>query len=995
MFRMIQSSRGPRAVVAVSMAIAMAFALPAGAAGDLVLSQVRAGDGHDVAERQLDFGGRGQAGDAVPLPAAPRTAAPRRFPAATVEAPAPPARGSAPPVRIGSGVGIAPGVGTGKPTAVRGLVGIHAVQGSGRVSPLLGDDVTVEGVVTAVTAKGFFLQSAPGEEDAVADTSEGVFVFTNSAAPAAASRGNRVSVSGRVAEYTPASRPHQLSITQITSPTVTLLSSGQALPVPVEITWPGLSASSAVDALERLEGMRVSAPTLAIIGPDAGRLTESTATAEATGELHVMLPFESTPFREPGIGVLDVTPLPAGVDPPDFDTNPQRLRFLSTGQVGAPVVAADGRGRVYGFVGVLDYGEAAYTLLPDPDAGLVAEDGIYLDDLPWALDEEVTIGTFNLQRFYDDIDDAGGDTVLTTEAFNRRLARTARAICVMMDSPDILGVMEVENLHTLTLLAEAINDDVIGGCRNNPEYAAHLVEGNDPGKINIGYLVSTHEVAPGTPRVQALEVTQMGKGQLLANPDGSSSLLNDRPPLLLRARIHRDATNSFPVTLIANHLRSLSGVNSLAPGANGWSSEGHRVRAKRAAQARYLAGQVQARQAADPNEKILLLGDFNAFEFSDGYVDVMGIVTGREAAPSQVLTYMDSPIVTPLTNLVHTLFPDQRYSYIHEGNRQALDHIVANQALLDVAPGTRLEFARFNAEAGGYQFGIANRISRVSDHDPAVAYIPVSTFGMANVWAAIEGIDDSTAGKPVEWRVALFNDGPVDAGDVSVDISLSEEFPGLVLTPPAGFTCTAPVAAGGRTVARCETGILPVNHSGGPRIGLRTDTLESQAGTEVMVEANVSAGNPDDYPDDNFVFASTRLTPPYADLRLSQLNAPAGGVAGPTARLEYAISNPGRDEAVAPRFELTVAAPKTKVTPVVPAGWTCTDPVYDDVSTRLTCDHAAKFLVAEDALLTFELQPGRTTEVSAHGEVSSITDDPWPTNNGQSSRFRILVRTTR
>jgi predicted extracellular nuclease len=1093
---MMQFPRGPRAAAALSIALALAHALPSHAAGDLVISEVRVGDGDDLVEvlnrggqpaalsgkslqyagpdghfgqsaalpdavlppggffllhlaadeggpaaglpvdaiarldlhepvgrlalvegiaalgcgadatpcavaarervlHQRVLGDHGQVGDAVLPPAAPRAAGSRRIAGATIQARAPAARGIAPPVRLGPGTGHAPGVGTGTPKAVRGLVGIHAVQGSGRVSPLLGDDVTVEGVVTAVTAKGFFLQSAPGEEDAGLDTSEGVFVFTNGAAPAAASRGNRVSVTGRVSEYTPASRPHQLSVTQITSPAVTFVSGGHALPAPVEITWPGLSASSPVDSLERLEGMRVSAPTLAIVGPDPGRITESTATAEATGEFHVVLPFENVPLREPGIGVLDVTPLPAGVDPPDFDTNPERLRFVSTGQAGAPVVTADGRGRVYGFVGVLDYGDAAYSLLPDPDAALVAEDGIYLDDLPWAWDEEVTIGTFNLQRFYDDVDDAGGDTVLATEAFQRRLARTARAICVMMDSPDILAVMEVENLRTLSLLAEAINDDVIGGCRENPEYAAHLVEGNDPGKINIGYLVSTREVAPGSPRVRALEVTQMGKGQLFANPDGSSSLLNDRPPLLLRARIYRDATNSFPVTLVANHLRSLNGVNSLATGSNGWSSEGHRVRAKRAAQARYLAGQVQVRQAADPNEKILLLGDFNAFEFSDGYVDVMGIVTGREAAASQVLTYMDSPIVTPLTNLVHTLPPDQRYSYIHEGNRQALDHIVANQALLDSSPDTRLEFARFNAEAGGYRFGIPDRISRVSDHDPAVAYIPVSTFGMANVWAGIEGIDDSTAGKPVEWRVAVFNDGPVDAGDVTVDIALDEEFPGLVLTPPPGFTCAAPVAAGGRTTARCQAAQLAASSSGGPRIGLRTDTLESQAGTEVMVEAEVRAGNPDDYPDDNFTFSSTRLTPPYADLQLRQVNAAPGGVAGPTGRLEFALKNNGRDEAVAPQFVLTLAAGKTKVTPVVPAGWTCAPAVNDGSTTRVTCTHAAKFLAQAEAVLAFDLLPGSTTQVSANASVASVTDDPWTLNNQIDASLRILVRTTR
>ncbi|MBN4659283.1 hypothetical protein H4F44_26235, partial [Escherichia coli] len=82
----------------------------------------------------------------------------------------------------------------------------------------------------------------------------------------------------------------------------------------------------------------------------------------------------------------------------------------------------------------------------------------------------------------------------------------------------------------------------------------------------------------------------------------------------------------FPLTVIANHLRSLNDMDALTPGPNGWSTDGERVRAKRAAQAAYLAGLVQRFQQDDPAEKIVLLGDFNEFEFNDGYVDVLGIV---------------------------------------------------------------------------------------------------------------------------------------------------------------------------------------------------------------------------------------------------------------------------------------------------------------------------------------------------------------------------------
>ena len=68
------------------------------------------------------------------------------------------------------------------PAAAQTTIPIHDVQGPGASSPIVGSTVTVDGVVTAVTSDGFFLQ----EEDAIVDadpaTSEGVFVFTSAAA---------------------------------------------------------------------------------------------------------------------------------------------------------------------------------------------------------------------------------------------------------------------------------------------------------------------------------------------------------------------------------------------------------------------------------------------------------------------------------------------------------------------------------------------------------------------------------------------------------------------------------------------------------------------------------------------------------------------------------------------------------------------------------------------------------------------------------------------
>ena len=103
------------------------------------------------------------------------------------------------------------------PAAAQTTIPIHDVQGPGGSSPIVGATVTVDGVVTAVTSDGFFLQ----EEDAIVDadpaTSEGVFVFTSSAASPLV--GCQCSVSGTVTEFVPSTDMLQPPETQITAPT--------------------------------------------------------------------------------------------------------------------------------------------------------------------------------------------------------------------------------------------------------------------------------------------------------------------------------------------------------------------------------------------------------------------------------------------------------------------------------------------------------------------------------------------------------------------------------------------------------------------------------------------------------------------------------------------------------------------------------------------------------------------------------------------------------
>ena len=56
-----------------------------------------------------------------------------------------------------------------------------------------------DNIVTAVVSNGFFMQTPDGRSDGMADTSDGIFVFTGS--PAGVTSGDSVDVTGRVQEF--------------------------------------------------------------------------------------------------------------------------------------------------------------------------------------------------------------------------------------------------------------------------------------------------------------------------------------------------------------------------------------------------------------------------------------------------------------------------------------------------------------------------------------------------------------------------------------------------------------------------------------------------------------------------------------------------------------------------------------------------------------------------------------------------------------------------
>ena len=182
---------------------------------------------------------------------------------------------------------------------------------------------------------------------------------------------------------------------------------------------------------------------------------------------------------------------------------------------------------------------------------------------------------------------------------------------------------------------------------------------------------------------------------------------------MLRAAIDGPSTNQpFEFTVVVNHLKSFLGYDD--------PKQQDNVRLKKKLQAEFLAKWVQERQTKNASEKIILLGDFNAYQFNDGILDVIGTITGKPAPKDQVMNWSDDLVNPDLINLVNKIKEDQRYSYSFDGNAQVLDHILINEAMNKHV--VNFGYARLNADFPEIYRNSDARVERFSDHDAAIAY---------------------------------------------------------------------------------------------------------------------------------------------------------------------------------------------------------------------------------------------------------------------------------
>jgi predicted extracellular nuclease len=629
--------------------------------------------------------------------------------------------------------------------------------------------VITSGIVTLLrtstndggAASGFFLQEPTATNDADPNTSEGIFVFTSSVPTVGV--GDNVTVTGTVVEFN--------GLTEISPVSnVTVNSTGNGLPDAVVLTTTILAANAlpTQPQLEKYEGMRMSAASLKTVAPNDNFFDVDTVIGNVP-----------RPLREPGIEISEPVPPDPTTGTPDcciprWDENPERLSVDTNGRAGSTINPYTSNVMFSNVAGPLDFAFGRYRLIPE--VSLTASANMSAVPVPTPTSNEFTVAGFNIENF-------------NNAATQRQKA--ALAIRDVMKLPDIIGHSEIFELTGLQALAAEVNAISPG-----VSYEARLVEADGASgdsDQDVAFLVNTARVAIDS--VTQIELAGCNGTAATCNTytdpnNGQPALLNDRPPLVLRAHVQPAGAN-VPVIVVVNHLRSFIDIELV-------TGEGPRVRAKRKAQAEFLADLLQDLQTDNPGTSVISVGDYNAYQFSDGYTDPLSVIKGNPTPDDQIVVDQSPDLVNPnYVNLIDELPSDQQYSFIFENTPQALDHVLVNTVAQ--ARRTRIAIARNNTdfpEVPSATFASnASRPERNSDHDMPVAY-----FALAGAVTPPGTVLIS------EFR---FN-GPNGTGDEFIELYNNSDTQvsvnGWRIVAPAG------TGGGGVTITGPRTTMLPRGH---------------------------------------------------------------------------------------------------------------------------------------------------------------------------------------
>jgi VCBS repeat-containing protein len=610
---------------------------------------------------------------------------------------------------------------------------IYEIQGEGHATPYAGQPVTTSGIVTGVVGNGFYLQDPTG--DGNARTSDAVFVFTSSAPTVAV--GDAVEVRGTPQEFVPGA--DSLSITELAASNVTVQSHGNELPAAVLIGVGGVlppteiiendgftsydPATDGLDFYESMEGMRVTIDSPVVV-----------SNTTDFGETWVL--------ASGGDGATGYNGR-TGITISAGDYNPERIQIDATSELFAGYVPSHSMGdKLSSVTGIMSYSFNSYEVLVSDAVTVVSDVTAAHETTSLTGDRDhLTIGSYNVENF-----DPGDGPV--------KFDLLAQNIVYNLAAPDIIALQEVQDanglngsdplsgVETAQLLIDAI--DALGG----PHYVyieiapttANSTGGEPNGNIRNGFLYNADRVS-----------YILGSATLIDEPAFNGS----RKPLVADF-----VFNGETVRLVDVHFTSRLGSDPLE-GANQPANDAGD--ASRTAQGEAVAAYVNNALATDPSLKLGVMGDFNGFYFEGGVgaIEASGL----------------------LTDLHRLNAPEERYSYLFDGNLQAIDHMLVTGGLYS---GAVFDAVHINAEqpAGA---------SRATDHDPIVGRFVIEHPNEAPFDLVLDGqsVDENAPAGTLVGTVSADDPDPED----SITYSLTEDAGGLFAVDPVTgrLTTTAPL----------------------------------------------------------------------------------------------------------------------------------------------------------------------------------------------------------
>ncbi|WP_409367938.1 endonuclease [Lysinibacillus sp. 38-6] len=576
---------------------------------------------------------------------------------------------------------------------------IHDIQGEGHASPYAGKTIEgIEGIVTysfSLNGSYYYTIQTPDElADNNPNTSEGILLYSGKNAwPIQV--GNLVSVKGKVDEYAydgySDANQTDLKTTQINvrndqGGKVEVLKSSVALPKAIQIDKLKMSFSQidsdnlqvfnptidAIDFWESIEGMRVEVGNVKAVGPQEHGDLVTVLESEPTNTLH------------------------GGVLYEEGKTNPNRIQFrLEPNGTARDFEVATGdkfNGPITGIVGYSYQNFKIYVPLDQMKQAHVKGAATPETTKIVKAEDKVTIASYNLENFSNNKSSTSDD----------KARKLARAIAVDMQTPDIVGVTEVQDNNGESAgdsKADQSYQRLIDAIKaaSGVEYKfvnidpVNNADGGAPNaNIRVGFLYNPARVnlKEGSPAGDATTAVGYQDGQLTLNPGRidptNEAFNNSRKPLAAQFEFQGE-----DVIVIANHWNSKSGDTPLF---GAIQPPQYKSEVQRQKIANIVYGFVKDIKTKNPDANVVSLGDFNDYQF---------------AAPLKI---HEGEL---MTNMINKAEDADRYTYLYQGNSQVLDHILVSNNLKDK---TLIDILHINAD-------FTDMAGRASDHDPVMVQV--------------------------------------------------------------------------------------------------------------------------------------------------------------------------------------------------------------------------------------------------------------------------------